>query len=153
VSAVNTALVNERRNQALEKINAHINSLTTDIAAANVDEALSVACLKPLDALRAQVERLDSLAHITQMETEAVTLFDDAIARIEEFAGNRQRARLVDSNIVSAPTPVVKKQRIIEPAKLAPAYLETREDVEQFLDTLRKELDDAIEKNERVHIR
>jgi hypothetical protein len=154
VSAVNTSLVDDRRSHALEKINAHINSLITDIAAANGDESLSVACLKPLEALRAQVEGHDSLAHITQMEAEAVTLFDAAIGRVEEFARNREKATTANTaGGVVASKLAVKKQRIIEPAKLAQAYLETSEEVEQFLYALRKELEDAIEKNERVQIR
>ena len=50
--------------------------------------------------------------------------------------------------------PVVKKQRIIEPAKLAKAtYIETLDEVNAFLDTLRQELEHAIENNERVQIR
>jgi hypothetical protein len=44
-----------------------------------------VACLKPLELLKQQVEREESLAHITQAEAEAIKEFDAAIARIEEF--------------------------------------------------------------------
>ena len=48
----------------------------------------------------------------------------------------------------------VKKQRIIEPAKLVQTpYLETEKDVEQFLGTLKGELRQAIDNNERIEIR
>jgi hypothetical protein len=153
VGEVNDALVNARRNQALEKLNAHIAAITGDMVSANGDEALRAACLKPLDLLRSQIEAQESLAHITQMEAETVMLFDAAVGRIEAF-------------IQSAPKPdpapgaggairaAVRKQRVIEPANLVKTtYLETREEVEQFLYALRRELEEAIEKNERIQIR
>ena len=50
--------------------------------------------------------------------------------------------------------PPAKKRRIVQPMRLAgAAYLETREDVDAFLDRLRKELEDAIKNNERIEIR
>ena len=50
--------------------------------------------------------------------------------------------------------PVLKRQRIVEPAKLVKTtYLETRDEVNAFLDTLRQELEHALEQNERVQIR
>jgi hypothetical protein len=153
VNEVNSALVKARRGQALEKLNTRIAAITGDIASANGDEALRAACLKPMESLRAQIETQESLAHITQMEAEAVSLFDAAVGRIEAFINKATKASAApDSG--SATKPAVKKQRVVEPAKLVKAtYLETREEVEQFLDTLRQELEEAIEKNERVQIR
>jgi len=48
----------------------------------------------------------------------------------------------------------VKSRRVIEPAKLvAKHYLETPQDVADFLSTLKQSLEDALSKNERIEIR
>ena len=85
VGGVNTALVAGRRTQALARIDGHLATLTQDIGKAQGDGALRTACLRPLEALRRQVEQEESIAHITQAEAEAVREYDAAIARIEEF--------------------------------------------------------------------
>jgi hypothetical protein len=49
---------------------------------------------------------------------------------------------------------LVKKQRIVKPADLAKSmYLESTDDVEGFLDSLRLVLEKAIANNERIQIR
>ena len=46
------------------------------------------------------------------------------------------------------------KQRVVKPANLVKTtYLETSGDVNDFLDTLRQELEKAIDNNERIQIR
>jgi len=52
------------------------------------------------------------------------------------------------------PKPTVKKQRIVEPAKMVKtSYIETLEEVNSFIKTLREELEEAIAKDERIKIR
>ena len=146
VQAVNASLLATRRSQALVKVDQHIATLVKDIAAAEGDASLRTACLRPLESLREQVQREESLAHITQAEGEAVKEFDGAVGRIEE---SRQKAAGSGQN-----NPVIKKQRVVSPAGLVKtAYLETADDVNSFLDALRQELERAIENNERVQIR
>jgi hypothetical protein len=102
------------------------------------------------------VEKQESLAHITQAESEAVKEFDLAQGRIEEFL--RRAPVLVapqgPGGSPLPPAPKVKKQRIVKPADLVEAtYLETTVDVNKFLGALREELEDALTKNERIQIR
>jgi hypothetical protein len=80
VNAVNSSLLTGRRAQALAKIDEHIATLNQDIATVQGDAALRTACLKPLEELKEQVQKQESLAHITQAEGEAVKAFDAAIA-------------------------------------------------------------------------
>ena len=82
---MNSSLLTGRRTQAIAKIDAHIATLNKDIAAAQGEAGLRAACLKPLEALREQVQKEESLAHITQAEAEAVKEFDAAVGRIEDF--------------------------------------------------------------------
>ena len=109
--------------------------------------------LKPLELLKQQVEREESLAHITQAEVEAIKEFDAAIARIEEFReeGGGKAACQGDCY---APPPVLKKQRIIKASDLMGAtFLETPEEVNAFLEALRQELQKALANSERIQIR
>jgi cell division septum initiation protein DivIVA len=153
VSAVNSALLAERRKQASERIDAHYGTLTKDMAAVKGDPTLRTACLKPLETLKQRVEVEESIAHITQAEVEAVKEFDNGIGRIEEFA--RKLAEKPGKEVGLATKPaVVKTQRVLRPAELVKTtYLETQDDVDGFLDKLRQELEKALAKNERIQIR
>jgi len=155
VGKVNGALLVERRSQAIDKIDGYIKTLNSDLAAANGDVALRAACLKPLEFLRSQVEKQESLAHITQAESEAMKEFDLAQAGIEKFL--RPIPVPVTSTGLSEDPPAipkVKKHRVVKPAELVTVtFLETSGDVDQFLGALRQELEDALAKNERIQIR
>src|SRR5690606_25634254 len=135
VDGVNAALLSGRRAQAVAKIDGHIATLNKDIVDAQGDACLRAACIKPLETLKEQVQRQESLAHITQAESEAVSEFDAAIVRIEEFVQKlaEQKKPKDDGSGPTPPTPVVKKQRIVKPADLVNStYLETSDDVNGF---------------------
>lgn len=157
VNAVNSSLLIGRRTQATAKIDAHIATLNKDVAAAQGEASLRSACLKPLEALREQVQKEESLAHITQAEGEAVKEFDAAVGHIENFLlklAEQKKPQDAGSGTTTPPPPVVKKQRVVKPADIMKAtYLETSGDVNDFLDTLRQELEKAIANNERIQIR
>jgi hypothetical protein len=156
VSTVNTSLLTGKRTQAVAKIDSLRASIENDLAQAQQDTSLRAACLRPLELLRSQVEKVESLAHITQAETEAIKEFDAAVCRIEEFLRKLAEKKPVgggdDPGKVKQPP--VKTQRVIKPAEIVNVgYLETSDDVNTFLDALRQELEKAIANNERVQIR
>ncbi|MBX3319023.1 MAG: BREX system P-loop protein BrxC [Nitrospira sp.] len=151
VSTVNSALVAAARQQALAKIDVHLVTVTRDIEAAKGDAGLRAACMRPLEELKGAVQSEESLAHITQIETEALKEFDLATSRIEEFV---RKATERPKEKGEQPKPVLKKKRVVVPAKLvASPYLETQAEVEAFLTTLRSELEQALTKDERIEIR
>ena len=93
------------------------------------------------------------MAHITQAEAEALKEFDAAVDRIEEFVKTGVE-KPIEQDTASQPQPVLKKKRVVEPAKLvASPYLETLAEVEGFLNALRQELEKAIVNKERIEIR
>ena len=153
VEAINSSLLTQRCDEATSKIDVFIKTLEVDLTAVAADDALRAGCLKPLETLRSQVKKQESLAHITQAETEAVKEFDLAQERIVEFL--RKAASMVPQDPTGTPPDVkVKKERVIKPVDFVKtAYLETTADVNDFMGTLRKELDDALAHNERVQIR
>jgi hypothetical protein len=149
VGAVNTALVSDGRKQTSEKINELISTLAKEVASVKGDEGLATSCLKPLENLRSRAETENSLAHITQAEAESLKEFDIAVKRIEEFA-----RKAAETGKEKGQEVIVRKHRVVEPAKLAKGpYLETTNDVNEFVDTLRDELEKAIANNERIQIR
>ena len=164
VDKVNALLLAGRRHQAFAKIDAQVAALNKDLEDAQADAVLRAACLGPLDALRRQVQTVDSLAHITQAEVEAVNSHDLAVGHIEDFVGllteqtkpseaEQPRPGGFDKGPSKA-TSAVKKQRVVKPADIIKSnYLESFEDVNRFLAALRQELEKAIENNERIQIR
>ena len=158
VNAVNSSLLTGRRTQALAKIDAVIATLNQDMAAVQGEASLRSACLKPLEALKEQVQKEASLAHITQAETEALKEFDAANSRIEDFVrqtAEKAAVRPPARGTGPEPTaPALKKKRVVEPARLVQAaYLESQVEVDAFLGRLRVELEHAIRNHERVEIR
>jgi hypothetical protein len=152
VGTANTALITNCRQQTIQKIDGHLETLGKDIDAAKGDSVLRAACLKPLETLKSRVLAEDSLAHITQAGTEALKEFDAANAKIEAFV--KKASEKPTPKGEEPPKPVLKSKRVIEPAKLVHSpYLESLADVDQFLDALRKKLQDAIANDERIEIR
>ena len=154
VSAVNLSLLSERRAEVIAKIDAHIAALNKDLAVAQGGASLRAACLEPLTALRERAQKQDSLAHITQAESEALKEFDVAVGRIESAVTEQKKPKSDSSEESMKPAAVVRKQRIIKPTEIMKAaYLETPDDVNNFLNALRQELENALANNERIQIR
>ena len=154
VDTVNKQLLSDRRGTALNTIDSYAKQIETEVTTAGGGENLKSACLTPLESLRKQVERHDSVAHITQAEQQAQQVFDDALAKIEEAARQPEPQPGGGEATTDPPKPTVKTRRVIEPAKLTKqTYLETNDDVNGFLDALRGEMEEAISKGERIQIR
>ncbi len=143
VSRVNTELITDHREQSANKIMDYIQRLKEDLIRVKGAESIQATCLQPLERLFQQVEQGKSLAHLTQAETEARNEYDKAVAQIEAFV---EKAPEKQSS--------VKKQRIIEPAKLVQTpYIETEQEAQQFLTTLQDALQQALRNQERIQIR
>ena len=98
----------------------------------------------------------ESLAHITQAKQDAQQAYDAAVTKIEEASKSSKLVLGGNGPGSTGGTTVtaVKSRRVIEPAKLvAKHYLETPQDVADFLSTLKQNLEDALSKNERIEIR
>ena len=149
VSEVNEGLLSERRAQALATIAEQTASVSAEVSTAGGDESLKTMCLTPLENLEKQVTTYDSLAHIGQAEAEAVRLKDEALDQVERYL-----ARKAEEGKGEQDKPVVKPRRVVSPGKFVKSsYLESQADVNTFLDDLRRELTDALAKNERIEIR
>ena len=149
VSEVNEGLLSERRTRALATITEQTASVSAEVSTAGGDESLKTTCLTPLEDLAKQVTTHESLAHIGQAEAEAVHLKDEALDQVERYL-----ERKAEEGKAGQDKPVVKPRRVFSPGKFVKSsYLESQDDVNTFLDDLRKELTDALAKNERIEIR
>jgi hypothetical protein len=153
VGTANSSIVDARRMDALHKIDGFLLKVTTELDAATADAGLRAGCLKPLETLKGRVKTEESLAHITQAESEALKEYDAASVRIEEFV-KKLTETLPEEGTDSQPKPALKKKRVVEPSKLVTTtYLESKADVDLFLDSLRTELEQVIASGERIEIR
>jgi hypothetical protein len=153
VGTANANLVTARRMEAIQRIDDLLAKLTAEVDAATGDADLRTGCLKPLETLKGRAQTEESLAHITQAELEALKEYDAASVRIEEFV-KKLTERRPEEGTDSQPKPALKKKRVVEPSKLVTTtYLESKADVDRFLDSLRTELEQAIASGERIEIR
>ncbi len=121
-----------------------------DSAKANPD--LRNACLHPLQTIRKGVEDETSIAHILVAPQEATDAHDVAMNKIEAFL--REKAEEEGDKGKGEEKPKTKPRRVVKPADLVQKpYLETPDDVTEFLEELRKQLEAAINNNERIQIR
>ena len=147
VSEVNTTMVTQRRTKAVAKIDGLISEMTKELDLVRGEGDLRYSCLSPLESLHKQLERINSIAHLTQAEQEAIQIFDEAMGKVEEFVKKAVKKPGVED-------PPVKPLCIVKPAALADTtYLETPKDVDRFLDELKKRLEAAISSGQRVQIR
>ncbi len=153
VGTANTALITARRTEAIRRIDGLLVKLTSEVDAASGDDGLRAGCVKPLETLKGRVQREESLAHITQAESEALKEYDAASVQVEEYV-NKLTEKPPKEGSDPQPKPTLKKKRVVEPSKfVTTTYLESKADVNRFLDTLRTELEQAIDSGERIEIR
>lgn len=163
VEEVNKALLKKRRDHAIEKIDEHLGKVKAELDEAGAAPELRNQCLHPIQTIRSGIEGEESIAHIFQMQTAARDAADEAFIAIEQAAKKYVPVPPDGDGKATSPEPddepqvkkaPAKKRRIVEPSHIAGStYLETKEEVDAFLETLRKELEDAITNNERVEIR
>ena len=115
---------------------------------------LRATCLDPLQKLHRQVERVESIAHLTQADQEAVRALDVAMAKIEESAAQPVEPPGGGDDPPVVDPPKVKPRAIIKPVELiGTSYLETPDDIDKFLADLRQKLEAAINSGQHIQIR
>ncbi|WP_164102234.1 BREX system P-loop protein BrxC [Candidatus Laterigemmans baculatus] len=154
VEGVNTKLVTDRRAEALKALDTLSAQVEQEVATAQGDASLKSTCLSRFRSLREQIERQESVAHITQAEQEAKQAFEDALSNIERWADKQQPQQTSGGKQDEPPKPTIKPRKVVEPSKLvASPYLESIEEVNSFLEKLRGQLEEAIQQGQRIQIR
>jgi hypothetical protein len=149
VEKVNTGIITKRRDEALIQINNLHSQVVKEVANAGADPALKRTALTPLETLRDSVRQHESVAHITQAVQESERAYEKALQDIEAFLSKVPTQPGEDK-----PKVVLKPRKEIKPASLVKSsFLETQEDINSFLDNLKKELQAAFDRGERIQIR
>jgi hypothetical protein len=149
VKHANDALIKDHRQTTDEIVNREIALTESELSKVSADDTLTGSCVSPLKQLLSEITKEDSIPHLIQMGESAVQLKDHALAAIDRFVN----AEVTDGN-GPGPGTVFKKPKIVEPSKLVEnGYIETAEDVIEFIDKLKEVLEKAIEADERIDIR
>ena len=167
----NDTVIAERRAEALAKVDPQIETIKQDLAQIGVDADFSNHCMKPIQDIRKKIEVETRSGQMSNLVAEA----DDAA---EIAHGVIEKAVEAAKRTVAAPTPSLEPSTVKEPvstpyapptkvtkpenfkprrqitAKSAASkpYLETSQDVEDYLSALRKQLEEAIANNVRIEI-
>jgi hypothetical protein len=152
VAAVNTELIAGKQNAVLETVKKQIETVHADLVAAQGTEELKIQCLNSLETILQKIQSQKSLAHITQLETEALRRFEQAQDAIQKFVDHTEQVK-TPAEPTAQPKERFKKRKVVNISHhLTKPYLETPEDVETFLNKLKRELMNAVEQNQRIKI-
>ena len=151
VRAKNSTLLNKRRKHASGKIDEHIAAVKGKIDEADVSAEVSNACLTPLQNAKKLIEQETSVAQIYMAQSEASGLMYEAFELLDAELAKAKALAPTGDDEDPGPNPS-KPKTIVKPAELVSQFLETEEDVDDFVDKLRKTLKDAIAKKQRIQI-
>ena len=91
---INSELVGDRRSHALERVDERIIRVNTELEQAIATDTLKNTCLYPLQQLRQRMEKMVSVAHIFQAQTQAKELQEQAIDAIDAAVEDAEQAEL-----------------------------------------------------------
>lgn len=162
----NDIVIAERRAEALAKVDPQIETIKQDLAQIGVDADFSNQCLKPLQDIRKKIEvetRSGQLNNLVTEADDAAEIAHGVIEKAVEAAKQAAAAPAPNPDPVKAtpaptPTKVAKpenfkpRRQITAKSVTAKQYLETTQDVEDYLSALRKQLEEAIASNARIEI-
>ncbi|MFN9174043.1 MAG: hypothetical protein ACK58N_05875 [Synechocystis sp.] len=148
-SAYNTQLVTDARQGAMTTLQTYLGQIEAEVSRLALDGTVRSQAIAPLQRLIKEVEQSSSIAHIYQAQAQGESVFDRGMALIEKASQPP-----VDPDIDTPPKPTTKPRRVVEVKRLcSDSFIETPEQIDQFLAALRQELETVIAANERVQIK
>ena len=178
VEAVNTRIILEKRDHALERVEDKIQQLQAEIIKSGVASAdLSNRLLRPLQLIKDELATETSIATIYMLQIQtAQDKLDDSLVELERAirveAEKQAKARKdaqegaetytdkPSEDAPSKPAPVAMPKPVVDVSaakvfsKLASGiYLEKQEDVDRFVAALKDELQKAIKEGGRVRLK
>ena len=164
VEKVNDALAAERREKALQMIDGKIDEAVQSLDAAQAEPALRNQVLKPLQDLKAQLAGLSSIPRILFLQNRSGDLLDEVMIKLVQAAKAKAppppppttsgTGTVQPSGVKPPPpAPAVKPIKVIRVADLGgKTYLESENDVEEYLGKLRVELMAAIQAGQKARL-
>jgi hypothetical protein len=144
VSTVNEQLVAEKRKKALLDLDARIATVTKELDAMAADDDFRNHVLYPFQQVKQQVAGETSIPDISYQIEESEQAVEDALDQIE------RKKTPVDSGKPDKPA---KKTKAFKATSVASkAYLESPEDVDSYVEALRKTLLDELKEDVRIRL-
>ena len=150
VTAINEQLAQEKRERALQSIEAKLAEVKTKLGSASATTAdLSNKALRPLQDLKTRIASQNSIAQIMLLQGAGGDAMDEAINLIEAAASKLpdhvampgNTAKPLQTGQPNVPAPVAKTTRVIRAAELSSkTYLETEADVDAYVVKLKDAL-------------
>jgi hypothetical protein len=153
VETINSEIVSARRVKALEIVEAQRRQALAEIESAGNSDSVVREVEARYKVLADTCAKQNSVAHLDQAATEAARIFDSTVAAIEHSAALPPTA---DSPVSFAkPNSQRPKPRYLIQVSsfLKKPFLESPEDVEEFLTKLRTELTNTLARGERIQIK
>jgi hypothetical protein len=148
-SAYNTQLVTDARQGAMTTLQTYLDQIEAEVSRLALDGTVRSQAIAALERLMKEVEQSSSIAHIRQAQTQGESAFDQGMGIIERAVMPPDKK---ETDI--SPKPQLKPRRLVEVKSLCPeGFIESQEQIEQFLMALRQELETAIATGERVQIK
>lgn len=181
VNKVNQKLIDDKREHAKMRLDVRIDRVKAQLEEADVSQSLSNEALSPLQKSKKRIDDQDSLSDINQEIADAAELEEEAYDLINVFikkqAAEAQKAAQEAENqkkqqaekegkkyeIPKTPERAVAEPKVKAVTTIAPSvifdrlgmsgFIETEEQVEQYLSALRDQLTTAISQNHKIRIK
>ena len=140
VSDINERIVDERKKDALAKLDAKIGAVKKHLDVLKTDADFSNQVLSPLQRIRRRVEAETSIPNISYQLEEAVQAEEEALERIEQKKQEKEGG--------DAGSARHKKTKKVNPAKVyGKYYLESEQDVRDYVKALEQRLLSELKKD------
>jgi hypothetical protein len=154
VEAINSEIVSARRVKALEIVEAQRSQALAEIEGAGYSEAMVRDVEARYKMLADTCAKQNSVAHLDQAATEAARIFDSTVATIEQSAAAPPPSGGSPVTYPKPNLPGPKPRHMVQVSSLLKKpFLESPEDVEEFLTKLRTELTNTLARGERIQIK
>lgn len=140
VGAVNDRLIEAKKLHVIAAVDKSIAQVKETLKEYKADSALSNKSLKPLQDIRKQIDSEKSIPSIAYGLNQLSEAVDDSIDLIEKEQGNNEQPTKPVKNISAAS--VQKK-----------AYLESEQDIDEYLAEMRLQLHAALSLGSRIRIK
>lgn len=160
VEMVNERIAGEQREKALLSIDERIAEAQKVLDEAHADADLRNKVLKPLQDLKTHIAGLSNIPRIVYLTDRAAELLDDAISAVaaalkakEPPAPPAGSGSQGGNHPPAKPAPVVKPVTVVRVSEIpSKTYLETAEEVDEYVETLRKALMAALKSGARARV-
>jgi hypothetical protein len=154
VDAINAEIVAARRFNALEAVESHRGLALVELAGAGNPETIQREVEARYRALAETCARQESVAHLDQAAAEAARVFESTVSAIEQAVATPVAVPVSPVSYLKPGVTGPKPRHVLQAATLlTKPFLESPEEVEQFLGRLRVELTDALARGERIQIK